>query len=168
VAHRKSQHDDRSPLSADPDEDSDVTGQSVAGAGEVGRPRRRRIRRRTPNSGDLFFLLAIFSLILVVVLVGFRDLTSLIYSRWAGIILLITVIQYLVLKSMDRTRVYQMENQRLRDLRRADRLMLRRARDIIEDRLAAEPPPPAAEESEEKTRWRTRAEEVVRDIAGSI
>jgi hypothetical protein len=168
VATRKSQQDDRSPLSADLDEDTDATGQTVAGARETDRPRRRRIRRRTPNSGDLFFLLALFSLVLVVVLVGFRDLTSLIYSRWAGIILLITVIQYLVLKSMDRTRVYQMENQRLRDLRRTDRLMLRRARDIIEDRLAAEPAPPAAEDNEEKSRWRTRAEEVVRDIAGSI
>ncbi len=168
MAQRKSQHDDRSPLSADLDEDADVVGQAPPGAHEPPAPRRRRARRRTPNSGDLFFLLALFSLMLVVVLVGFRDLTSLIYSRWAGIILLITVIQYLVLKSMDRTRVYQMENQRLRDLRRADRLMLRRARDIIEDRLAAEPPPPAAEESEEKTRWRARAEEVVSDIAGSI
>jgi hypothetical protein len=167
VAQRKPQ-DDRSGSAAEWDEDTDATGQSVSGAREEERPRRRRIRRRSPNSGDLFFLLAIFSLILIVVLVGINDLTSIIYSRWAGIILLITVIQYLVLKSMDRTRVYQMENQRLRDLRRTDRLMLRRVRDIIEDRLAAEPAPPAEEQADERTRWRARAEEIVRDIAGSI
>jgi len=160
--------DDRTPFSSDFDDDSDtgIPGQTRRESElEDETPKRTRRRRRAPSSGDLFFMLTIFIVVLLVVLVGFRDLTGLLYSRMAGILLLVVVIEYLILKSMDRTRVYQMENQRLRDLRRADRLLLRRARDVIEDRLEESPNP---DTPDEKKRWRTRAEEIVKDIAGSI
>ncbi len=172
---KDSEDDDRTPFPSDGfpsdgDDDSDVNTVALPRretTREGTAPKRPARRRRAPHSGDLFFLLAIFIIVLLVVLVGFQNLTGLLYSPIAGILLFVVVIEYLVLKSMDRTRVYQMENQRLRDLRRGDKLLLRRARDVIEDRLA-DTPTPNPDDPDEKKRWRTRAEEIVSDIASSI
>jgi hypothetical protein len=163
----QAEQDDRTPFPSDVEEEAESTAPAPSTKREPSGERRPRRRRKAPNSGDLFFLVAVFTIILLLVLVGLRDLTGLLYSREAGIVLIVVVIQYLVLKSMDRTRVYQMENQRLRDLRRADRLLLRRARDVIEDRLA-DSTTPNPDMPEDQVRWRTRAEEVVKEIASSI
>jgi len=135
-----------------------------SGRRTAGSPSRRR--RRGPRSGDVFLLLIVFILAMLFFAYGDSIIYKL-YSQTAGLILIIMVVEYLILKSTDRTRVYEMENLKLREQRRNDRNILKRARSLLADKLIqeeADSPP----EEESLQRWRTRAGDLVDEIENRL
>lgn len=123
-------------------------------------PRFRR-RRRGARSGDLFLLFVVFLVAVLLVAYDFDRIFSLLYQPVAGIVLVVMVVEYLVLKSMDRTRVYEIENLRLREQRRSDREMMLRARTLLEEKLAQEKGTPSDEEA---AQWRARASDLAAEL----
>jgi hypothetical protein len=113
------------------------------------------------NPGDVFLLVIAFLLMLTLFLLEPGRVYDLVVNPTAGLILIIIVVEYLVLKSMDRTRVFRMENRRLVDRRRRDRVILRAAREVIEDGLAV---PDAAEPEAARRRWEERARKALEQI----
>lgn len=129
-----------------------------------GRRRRRRPgrprRQRGPRSGDVFLFLLVFLLIVIFFAFGLEQLVDLFYNKTAGLILIVIVVEFLILKSMDRTRVYQIENARLREQRRADRALLKRAVELLDEATNE-----AALRSEEtRRRLRHRAEVMAEEL----
>lgn len=126
------------------------------------------MRLRRPRSGDLFFVIVLFGLVLTVFLVSPNQFLGVATHPTTGIVLIALVIQYLVLKSMDRTRVYRMENRKLRERHRDQVRLLRRAKEVIETRLreleAELGDTPGGEERAERSPWESEARKVVRGI----
>ncbi len=129
------------------------------------RRRRRRRKRRGARSGDLFLLLILFILGIVFFAYDFERIFQLLYNQTAGLVLVIIVVEYLILKSMDRTRVYEMENVRLREQRRSDRALMQKARNLLEERLEHDEKDPS---EEEKARWKTRVDDLVDELGSRL
>lgn len=130
----------------------DAASQGARGAGQG-----RHQRRPRPRSGHLFLVMVAFVLVLVPFIFKPEQLFNVFFSKQAGVILILMVIQFLVLKSTDRTRVYELENNKLRDQRRMDRALMKRAKDLIEEERAIDPQAEGAQEQKEAWRERARA-----------
>ena len=124
------------------------------------RPRISSRQRWRVRGGDvvvvLFFLVILFSL--------FRydpmEILSLLYHPVAGLVLLVMLVEFLWLKSGDRTRIYRIEIDRLRRTRREDEELLRRAREVVAE-VVANPDP---EDANRPGDWRKRAINLRQDI----
>ncbi len=130
---------------------------SVAGSGREGR---RPSRRQHVRTTDLLILLILGVIIVVAFNVGFEQLFSLLYSPTAGLILLIVIVEFLWLKSGDRTRIYRLENDRLRTKLRQDEELLRQARELLGQATQPSDPPAAGTSPD----WAQRAEKLKKDI----
>lgn len=106
---------------------------SALRADRIARAGARRRHRPRDRSGDLFLFLVAAGLILLFFLVEPAQVLTFVMDPKVGVFLLVLVVQYLILKSTDRTRVYQLENTRLRENKRADQQAMKRAREIIEE-----------------------------------
>lgn len=122
------------------------------------RPRKRK--KRGARGGDVFLVVLILAL--GALLIAFRptDLFQLLYNQTMGIILIVIVVEYLILKSMDRTRIYELENRRIREYRRSERALLKRCREVLVE--GAELSPDVDEET--RKRWNAKAEVLSDDI----
>lgn len=129
------------------------------------RSRSRGKKKRGPRSGDLFLVVIIAALLLVFFIKKPGEILQYFYNQTAGLILIIMVVEYLVLKSMDRTRVFQLENYRLRESRRADRQLLKRSRELIDERAEADAD---QWDEEDEKRWRKKANLLSEDIRDSL
>jgi len=123
-------------------------------------PRARR-RRRGARSGDLFFLLVIFVIVVLLLAYDFDRIAAFFTNPTAGIVLIVMVVEYLVLKSMDRTRAYETENIRLRERLRTERELMAKARALLEEKIAHEK---SAATDEELAQWRARANDLAADL----
>ena len=141
-------------------DDEDSGREPESGAARPTSTKSRRRRRRRPYTGDMFFVFLIFLIALILMVYGFRETVSTVFSPTAGVILLIMVIEYLVLKSMDRTRIYQIENMRLREQRRTQRQSLKRSRDLIDEGLRVID----SEDEQARLKWKSRAEVMSEEI----
>ena len=119
--------------------------------------RRRRHRIRT---GDLILVIIFAVVVLLFLRYEFTEIAALLFHPIAGLIVLIVIVQFLWMKSSDRTRIYKLESDRLRDLRRRDEALLRRTRDIIELSILF----PDGEKQGRPGDWRQRAIDLKRDI----
>lgn len=90
-----------------------------------------------PRMGTLFFVGLLAVTIVLFVAIGPAELARILYGPIGGLILVIMVVEYLVLKSMDRTRVLEIENARLRRRSRDQGLLLREAREVLQEAAAA-------------------------------
>lgn len=81
-------------------------------------------------------------------------------SKTAVMIFLALVFQFVLLKSGDRTRVYRLEIDKLRRLRRTDETLLKRAKELLV--ISADAPPTEAEGRPGDLRQRTM--DLARDI----
>jgi hypothetical protein len=75
----------------------------------------------------------------------FNLILQVFYSRFSFLILVLMIIEFLILKSIDRSKVYRMELERLRELQDAELIVKRRLESRLEQllqkatQLAAEP-----------------------------
>lgn len=120
----------------------------------------RRSRRGRPQSGDLFLVLVVFAVVLTFFMFEPGRVIDALYNPTAGLILIIMAVQFLVLKSMDRTRVYQLENTRLREQRRTDRVLLKQAGEVLGDPLDNID----EMDEEERNRWKARCQLLAQEI----
>jgi hypothetical protein len=108
--------------------------------------------RRTIRDASIFALVLALGA-MVIYLTPFRVFEAL-TSRTALVIYMVMVAEYLFIKSTDRTRIYRIENQRLRDHRHKLEGLLNESTAALDD---ASPRLPAGEET---ITWRTRVEDL--------
>jgi len=108
------------------------------------RPPSRARRRPRRQAFDALILLVILGLVGYGIYRYFDEILEALYSRTAMVVLVIMVIEFLILKSLDRTRLYRIENRRLVRRRMADLQAMREAESALSD-LIREPPMPPTE-----------------------
>lgn len=135
---------------------------------ETPKPRRRKDEEsvsRGPRSGDILFFLVVFLIVVFVVVISIEKIPEYLFNKYAGLIYLIMLVEYVVLKSMDRTRVYERENGRLREKLRIYRRLIQRSEKI----LTTVPNPNAEpEDVEEKARWKALAQDCAEEIRKTL
>ncbi len=112
-----------------------------------------RENRRRVRSGDVILVLLLGAVLFALFTFDFRQIFQVLYSPTAGIVLLVVIVEFLVLKSVDRTRLFRLEINRLRKWRRNDETLLRESRDILE-----------AQPSPEDDEWEARKEKLLKDL----
>lgn len=122
-----------------------------------GNPERRRRRWR---GGDLAFLSVVLVLAGAIILHYGLDLFDILYSPTAGFVAIIMIVEYLLIKSSDMTRVFRIENDELRKRRRRDEALLRKARELTGQALL----PPESEEGGRPGDWQRRAKDFLDEL----
>lgn len=108
--------------------------------------------RRTFRDTSIFVLVIALGA-MVIYLTPFRVFEAL-TSRTALIIYIVMVAEYLFIKSTDRTRIYRIENQRLRDHRHKLETVLTEATSTLDEAS------PRLPEGDESNKWRERVEDL--------
>lgn len=135
----------------------------MAGEAPKQKPRdrnERALRRRRLRTGDIMLLLFLAVVVGAFLYLDQARVVGFLYSPWAVLIGLLLIGQYLLLKSGDRTRIYHMENARLRRRREADGKLLERARLLLKEGIDG----PLTEEEGRAGDWRTRARDLMKDL----
>ncbi len=125
---------------------------------------RKKSRRKRVRSGDLIVLLIAAVVIIIVYNYQVSDIVGVLYNPWVGVVLVIMILEFLILKSGDRTRVYRLELDKLRESRRKDEDLLKKARTIIDQSIEY----PESEEEGRPGDWLMRAKDVVKDIGDRL
>lgn len=120
----------------------------------------RRTRRSRIRAGDIVVMALVGALLILLYNYSLGEIVGVLYSPIAGLIILIMIAEFLWLKSGDRTRVYKLEVDKLRMLRRRDDDLLRRARTVIDQALSF----PETEETPRPADWHRRAMDARKDI----
>lgn len=108
------------------------------------------------RSGDIALILLGFALIILLSRWHPTEIFAILYHPVTGLVLTIMIVEFLWLKSTDRTRIYRLESDRLRRLRAGDEALLRRAAEVLRERTT--------QVAESDADWAQRASEVARDI----
>lgn len=116
-------------------------------------------RRRRVRGGDVVVGLLFLGMLLSLFRFSVTDILALLYHPVAGLILLVVLVEFLWLKSGDRTRIYRIELDRLRRQRREDEELFRRAREVLVEAINSPEP-----ESGRPGDWRRRAVAVRDDL----
>lgn len=119
------------------------------------RGRQRRIR-----TSDIVLVMLLLGVVALFYNFSLQGIFELLYRPVAGLILLIVILEFLWLKSGDRTRLYRLEIERLRTRRYQDEELLRRARAVIDQAVKG----PETEEAGRAGDWRQRALDTVKDM----
>ena len=82
--------------------------------------RGRERRRRTVSGAEILFLVAILLCVLLLFTGSLSTFLSILYSPFSFIILVVIITEYIILKGADRSRIYRIEIDRLRDKRKED------------------------------------------------
>ena len=119
-----------------------------------------QIAKKRPRLGTVFFLGLLGAFVVVLLSLGPRTIVQTLYGPIGGLILVVMVVEYLVLKSMDRTRVYELENLRLRNRNRDLARRLKEVKALLDETPAPDSP------SRTSPEWRQRAHSL-RETIGS-
>ncbi|CAN5463503.1 hypothetical protein BH09SUM1_BH09SUM1_31360 [soil metagenome] len=117
-------------------------------------------RRKGIRSSDVLILLFLGAMVLLLVNFRIGEIVEILYHPLAGLILVIMIIEFLWLKSGDRTRLYRLEIDRLRMQKRKDEALLERSRDIITQAVDY----PDSEQQGRPGDWRQHAIDAASDI----
>ncbi|MDX1973856.1 MAG: hypothetical protein SFY68_15105 [Candidatus Sumerlaeia bacterium] len=88
---------------------------------------------KIPRNADLLFIVVVFIILVLVVVVTLDQVPEFLFNKYSGLIFIIMLVEYVILKSMDRTRVYERENARLREKLRNCRRVMQKAERLLED-----------------------------------
>lgn len=116
----------------------------------------RTSRRPRVRSADVIVVLIVGALAVTAFNFTLTEIVSFLYNPYLGLLLLVMIVEFLWLKSGDRTRIYRLENDRLRNRRAGDEELLKRANQLLEEPLS-----PGSGGSPE---WRRQAEDLRKDI----
>lgn len=122
-------------------------------------PKRLSKRIRT---GDIIVVILFLAIILMLIQFDFTELFALIYNPIAGLVLLIVIVEFLWLKSGDRTRIYKLEIDKLRKSRREDEDLLRRTRNVLGEAIGKDSQSTTDESLPGD--WRRRASDLHKDL----
>ena len=136
-----------------------MSGEEDHGSGSRDAIRRGRRGPRV-RSGDILLVVVIFALVFIFATFEFTEVIRILYHPVTVLILTVMIVEFLWLKSSDRTRIYRLEGDRLRRLRSVDEQLLRRARDVIKAAVDG----PDTEEQGRSGDWHQRAVDVTKDI----
>lgn len=117
-------------------------------------------RRSRVRSGDVVIVILVSVAAVILYNYTVSDILGFLYNKYVGLVVLLLMLQFIWLKSGDRTRVYYLEIEKLRARRRRDEELLRRANEVID--LAIKYPKPEAEGRPGD--WLQKARDVVKDI----
>lgn len=117
-------------------------------------------RRSRVRSGDIVIVILVATAAALLYNYSLSEILGLLYNKYVGLVLLLLILEFIWLKSGDRTRVYYLEIEKLRARRRKDEELLRRSTEVIE--LAIKYPKP--EEEGRPGDWLMRARDVLKDI----
>ena len=123
-------------------------------------PAKARGRRRRLRTGDIVLVMLLIGVFSLFYNFSLQGIFELLYQPVSGLILLIVILEFLWLKSGDRTRLYRIEIDRLRARRYQDEELLRRARAVIDQAVKG----PESEEAGRAGDWRQRAVDTVKDL----
>jgi len=110
---------------------------------------KRRLARRAGRetkiparvrSGDVALVVLIGGGLLLVWNFPLSEIFGYLYHPVSGLVALLLIIEFLWLKSGDRTRIYRLEVERLRALRRTDEELLKQCRQVLSESNASEIP----------------------------
>ncbi len=118
-------------------------------------PAAKSSRRKRIRTGDLFLVVLFGAVAVLVYNYSLSELIGVLYNPVAGLVVVLLIAQFLWLKSGDRTRVYRLEVERLRDSRRRDEGLMRRAADLLSE---------AEEGDANKEPWRERSSALRREL----
>lgn len=128
------------------------------------RQKNKSFLRRTwfgkARSGDVFFVSLFFLVVILVFILQPARIGELIFNKYAGIVLIIMIAEFFMLKSMDRTKVYERECAKLRDKLKNQKRVLRKSRTLLEEATTTN----IKDGTDEQVRWDTRAEDCVKEI----
>jgi hypothetical protein len=82
-------------------------------------------KRPRVGPGEIFVLLIIGLLVLAILTERFRAIFEWLYSPYAGVLVVVMVVEYLLLKGSDRSAIYRRERDAAREVRRDDMLAMR-------------------------------------------
>lgn len=136
-----------------------MSGEEDPGSGSRDTIRRGRRGPRV-RSGDILLVVVIFALVFIFATFKFTEIIRILYHPVTVLILTVMIVEFLWLKSSDRTRIYRLEGDRLRRLRAGDEALLRRAREVVQQAIDG----PESEEQGRTGDWRQRAIDVTKDI----
>ncbi|MCC6546800.1 hypothetical protein IT570_06485 [Candidatus Sumerlaeota bacterium] len=120
---------------------------------------KKKGRRPRVGKADLLVFIIVGALAVVAFNLGRDQIFSLIYNPTAGLIVLIMIVEFLWLKSGDRTRLYRLENDRLRTKLRKDEDLLKRGRDLLHQAIES-----AEAEQARPVDWHQQATRLQKDI----
>jgi len=129
-------------------------------AADDSRDRKQTRLLKRIRTGDIIVVILFLSIPLLLLQFDFTELFAIIYHPVAGLILLVVLVEFIWLKSGDRTRIYKLEIDRLRRLRREDEELLRRARQVVQEGLIN----PETEEQGRPGDWHRRASDLRKDL----
>jgi hypothetical protein len=84
----------------------------------------------------IILLLFIFLLVLLLITNSYQTLVDILYSPFSFAIMLIIVLEYIILKGVDRSRIYRLEIERLRSKRAEDIALWRDLEGHLSDALS--------------------------------
>ena len=115
-------------------------------AGADGTERGRPHARPRNRALDITVFIAIIALAGIVVYISPYNISDSLLSPFGAFVAIVMVIEYLVLKSGDRTRAFRIENVKLREHRRRIERLLREAEAVLGEVPIEgdDPPPPVA------------------------
>ncbi len=120
---------------------------------------RKNRRRRKSAIPWIVGMVVLFAAFLIYYQNWLWDVFEILYGPTAGVILILMVIQYLVLKSGDRTRIYRLEIERLSRIRRNQEDLLRSTRTVLEPIVEGN-----TETVEEDERWNQQVQEIYKEL----
>lgn len=80
----------------------------------------RERRRHTLSAAEILILIAILLSVLLLFTGSFTTFLSILYSPFSFIIIVVIITEYIILKGADRSRIYRLEIDRLREKRKED------------------------------------------------
>ncbi|MCC5875395.1 MAG: hypothetical protein JJU11_04150 [Candidatus Sumerlaeia bacterium] len=121
----------------------------------------KRLSKRV-RTGDIIVVILFLAIILMLIQFNLTELFALIYNPVAGLVLLIIIVEFLWLKSGDRTRIYKLEIDKLRKSRRDDEELLRRTKTILAESLSDSEA--TTSDDNRPGDWRRRASDLHKDL----
>ena len=123
----------------------------------------KKFKRPRVRSADLIVLIVIGLLAVATFSVGFDQIFSWLYNPLVGTMIVIMIVEFLWLKSGDRTRLYKLENDRLRTKLRQDEELLKRAADLVQQAVTS-----AETETLKPLEWHAQATSLQKDITDRV
>lgn len=110
--------------------------------------------------GDVVLVLLVAGIVWLFLSFDPTEVLAALYNPWVGVVVLLLILEYLWIKSGDRTRIYRRELDRLRDRAKKDERLLRRSREILSQTIDG----PATEEEGRPGDWLSRARELRQEL----